>query len=86
MYTIHVWDKSKANYNANRFVQKNGTDQFTVKSMDEAFRKMFDISDTKGLCRQVLIDPNGNEVSGDKVFIGVLNVLFKKPSSSEGGF
>ncbi len=77
MCTLHIWDKSKPNYGANSFVNRNGTDQMDFDNLGDAVTFWFNTDISKpGQRRMVIRDDDGKDIPGDKIFCRMLKSLF----------
>lgn len=59
MYTVTVWNKTSTNFDANAFVNANGTDRVEVESRREALYLMVTLIHASIIDRAILEGPEG---------------------------
>lgn len=73
--TVHIWDKSRPNYGANSFVDRNGTNQIDFDNLGDAVTFMYNNSEP-GVSRMIIRNNDGKDIPGDKIFGRLMKCLF----------
>ena len=76
-YTIIIWDRQSPNFDANKFVRKNGTRTIKVKSKSRAFRIMEKLQRPPGRYQCDLNGPDGKRIPAIEMLQDYLSWLTK---------
>lgn len=81
MVKMIIWDKNSTNFDANKFVRENGTEQIEFPTKEDAVKHAWEISQTEKSFKYTIENEDGTRLSGAQLLCLTMEMIDKKQLS-----